>query len=261
MFLIALPLCLDIALASRAPLYSGVVSGVVGGIVVGFLSRSPLSVAGPAAGLTAIVAMAINELNAFDIFLCAVLVAGFFQFLLGILRAGFFSNYFPSNVVEGMLAAIGIIIIMKQIPYMIGFDLKNVDEFMLIHNGILFFKHPLNYIDPGILIIGLLSLAVLILWEQPFMKKFKAIPAALLVVVLGIFINGLFISLDNGLAVVNPSYLVNLPIPDDIRDFFKQFTLPDPTGFKNPQVWQTGFVIAVVASIETLLSIEAIDKL
>ncbi|XCI74690.1 MAG: SulP family inorganic anion transporter [Flavobacteriales bacterium] len=259
--LISMPLCLGIALASGAPLYSGIVSGIVGGIVIGFLSRSPLSVAGPAAGLTAIVAMAITDLKAFDVFLCAVLIAGLFQFLLGILRAGCISSYFPSNVVDGMLAAIGIIIIIKQIPYLIGFDLNDAMELILLETEIISITRAFNYIEPGILIIGFISLAILVIWEQPFMKNLKAIPAALVVVVVGVLTNGLFLLLDNRLTIREMSYFVNLPIARNMGDFLKEFTLPNLAGLKNPYVWQTGFVIAVVASIETLLSIEAIDKL
>lgn len=260
-FLIAIPLCLGIALASGAPLYSGIVSGMVGGIVIGLLSKSPLSVSGPAAGLTAVIALAITDLGSFEVFLCAVILAGAMQFLFGVFRAGFVSSYFPSNVIEGMLAAIGLIIIMKQVPYLLGFDLEKATEFMLLESGFSSIHHSLKHISPGILLIGLISLALLIFWERPFMKKFQAIPAALIVVIFGALMNILFSSFFPFLAIDNPNYMVNLPIAGNIKEFVTQFTLPDFAGFSNPNVWQTALVIALIASIESLLSVEAIDKL
>ncbi len=192
-FLVALPLCLGIALASGAPLFSGIVSGVIGGIVVGFLSNSSLSVTGPAAGLTAIVLTAITDLGGFDIFLVAVILAGLIQIALGFLRAGSFSNYFPTSVIEGMLAAIGIIIILKQIPHAFGHDVDNEGDFFYIeksgHTTFDTLIESINYIHTGALIIALLSLAILITWEKvPALKNIKVVPGALVVVVVKYFI-------------------------------------------------------------------------
>ena len=186
-FLVALPLCLGIALASGAPLFSGIISGVIGGVVVGFLSNSALSVTGPAAGLTAIVLTAISDLGGFDIFLVAVILAGVIQIVFGFLKAGSFSNYFPTSVIEGMLAAIGIIIILKQIPHAFGHDIDNEGDFFFIeksgHTTFDTLIESINYIHTGALIIALLSLAILIIWEKvPFLKKIKVVPGALVVV-------------------------------------------------------------------------------
>lgn len=260
-FLIAIPLCLGIALASGAPLYSGIVSGMVGGIVIGLLSKSPLSVSGPAAGLTAVVALAIVDLGSFEVFLCAVILAGVFQFLLGLFRAGFVSSYFPSNVIEGMLAAIGIIIIMKQLPYLLGFDMEKATEFMLLESGFSSIDHTLKHVNLGVLLIGLISLSLLIFWERPFMKKAQSVPAALVVVIFGGVISTVFSLFFPSLAIDHPDYMVKLPIASGFKEFVGQFTLPDFSGFSNPHVWKIALVIALVASIESLLSVEAIDKL
>jgi MFS superfamily sulfate permease-like transporter len=252
-FLIALPLCLGIAQASGAPLFSGIVAGVIGGIVIGFLSGSQLSVVGPAAGLTAIVIAAITDLGAFDIFLCAVMVSGMIQLLLGFLKAG---------SIEGMLAGIGLTIIIKQVPDAVGFAKDKFatmvdadDGFQMSH-----ISEALNHIEPGAAIIAVVGLAILIMWGTKPFRKLSLIPSGLLVVVLGTVINQLFKS--NGSELyLDSSHLVSLPIASNAQEFLGQFTLPDWSGFANPKVWQTGVVIAVVASIETLLCIEATDKL
>src|SRR5690606_19510910 len=262
-FLVALPLCLGIALASGAPLFSGIVSGVIGGIVVGCLSNSALSVTGPAAGLTAIVLTAITDLGGFDIFLSAVILAGVIQIVLGFLKAGSYSNYFPTSVIEGMLAAIGIIIILKQIPHAFGHDVTNEGDFFFIEKSgnstfdTLF--ESINYIHLGALLISLLSLVILITWDKvPFLKKIKMLPGALVVVVLSIILNEFFIQSGSSLAITTSNHLVNLPSITEIQE---GFALPSLSAFANENVWIVAITIAVVASIETLLCIEATDKL
>lgn len=262
-FLVALPLCLGIALASGAPLFSGIVSGVIGGVVVGFLSNSSLSVTGPAAGLTAIVLTAITDLGGFDIFLVAVILAGLIQIALGFLRAGSFSNYFPTSVIEGMLAAIGIIIILKQIPHAFGHDVDNEGDFFYIeksgHTTFDTLIESINYIHSGALIIALLSLAILITWEKvPALKRIKVVPGALVVVVVSILLNEFFIQSGSSLAIITQNHLVSLPSFTEISN---GFALPNFASLTNKKVWIVAVTIAVVASIETLLCIEATDKL
>ncbi|WP_324069481.1 MAG: SulP family inorganic anion transporter [Flavobacterium sp.] len=262
-FLVALPLCLGIALASGAPLFSGIISGVIGGIVVGFLSNSALSVTGPAAGLTAIVLTAISDLGGFDIFLVAVILAGVIQIVFGFLKAGSFSNYFPTSVIEGMLAAIGIIIILKQIPHAFGHDIDNEGDFFFIeksgHTTFDTLIESINYIHTGALIIALLSLAILFIWEKiPFLKKIKVVPGALVVVVVSILLNEFFIQSDSSLAIVTQNHLVSLPSFTEIRS---GFAMPNFTSLTNEKVWIVAVTIAVIASIETLLCVEATDKL
>lgn len=261
-FLIALPLCLGIAQASGAPLFSGIVAGIVGGIVIGSLSGSQLSVVGPAAGLTAIVLVAIGDLGAFDIFLCAVMVAGLIQVILGFARAGSIANYFPNSVIEGMLAGIGLTIILKQIPEALGYDGAGHERMVDAEDGFTteYITSAFNQIEMGALIISAVGLAILILWTTRPFQKLKLIPSGLIVVILGVVINQLFQSQDSAMYLSN-IHLVNLPIANNINEFFGQFMMPDFAGFANPKVWQTGVVIAVVASIETLLCIEATDKL
>lgn len=262
-FLVALPLCLGIALASGAPLFSGIVSGVIGGIFVGFFSNSALSVTGPAAGLTAIVLTAITDLGGFDIFLVAVILAGLLQIGLGFLRAGSFSNYFPTSVIEGMLAAIGIIIILKQIPHAFGHDVDNEGDFFFIeksgHTTFDTLIESINHIHLGALIIALLSLAILITWDKvPALKKLKVIPGALVVVIVSILLNEFFIQTNSVLAIITENHLVNLPSFTEIKE---GFALPNFGALTNSKVWSVAATIAVVASIETLLCIEATDKL
>lgn len=261
-FLIALPLCLGIAQASGAPLFSGVVAGIVGGIVIGFLSGSQLSVVGPAAGLTAIVLAAINDLGAFDIFLCAVVAAGFFQIILGILKAGSISNYIPSSVIEGMLAGIGLTIIFKQIPDAVGYRKDTTAVMSDADDGFHFdfINNAVHHIELGALMIALIGLAILIMWQTKWFRKVQLIPSGLLVVVLGVVINALLIS--NGSAhALEDTHLVSLPVASSAAEFFGHFTFPNLNGFARMDVWLTGATIAAVASIETLLCIEATDKL
>ena len=265
-FLVALPLCLGIALASGAPLFAGIISGVIGGIVVGALSNSQLSVSGPAAGLTAILLVAISSLGSFNMLLMAVMLAGGLQILLGFAKAGTISNYFPSNVIEGMLTAIGVIIILKQLPHAIGYDADNEGDFFFIekgsgHNTFSSIIDAVNYSHLGAILITLVALAILIAFNKvAFLKNLKVIPGALVAVVAGIIINEIFKATGSKLAI-QQEHLVNLPVPKSLNDFIGQFSNPDFSSITNPKVWVVAFTIAAVASIETLLCIEAADKL
>ncbi|RTY91622.1 SulP family inorganic anion transporter [Flavobacterium sp. RSP46] len=264
-FLVALPLCLGIAMASGAPLFSGIISGIVGGIVVGYLSTSHISVSGPAAGLTAIVLTAITDLGAFDVFLTAVFIAGLIQLVLGFLKAGSISNYFPTNVIEGMLAGIGIIIILKQLPHAFGYDSDFEGDlaFMQKDGGNTFstLLNIFDYIQVGSIIITLISVAVLISWNKvPFLKDLKLVPGALVAVVLGVVLNEIFIRTGSPWAITN-EHLVSLPVPTSLEEFKTIIVTPNFSGISNPKVWIVAFTIAIVASIETLLSIEAADRM
>lgn len=262
-FLVALPLCLGIALASGAPPLSGVISGIVGGLVVGFLSNSNISVSGPAAGLTAIVLTAITDLGAFELFLCAGIIAGLIQLILGFIRAGSISNYFPNNVIEGMLAAIGIIIILKQIPHAMGFDKDYEGHESIFDNGLNFgyFTELFGAIHIGAIIVTLFSVGILIAWDKiPALKRMKMLPGALVAVAAGILLNELF-KLSGSSLAIGTQHLVSLPVPKSLEDFKNLVTMPDFNGFTNPKVWIVGATIAIVASIETLLCIEASDRL
>ncbi|OWK97646.1 SulP family inorganic anion transporter [Kaistella haifensis DSM 19056] len=262
-FLVALPLCLGIALASGAPPLSGIIAGIIGGLVVGFLSNSHISVSGPAAGLTAIVLTAITDLGAFELFLCAGIIAGLLQLILGFLRAGSISNYFPTNVIEGMLAGIGIIIILTQIPHALGYDKDFEGNETLFANGFNpnYFTELFSAIHPGAVIVTLVSVAILIAWDKvPALKKIKMIPGALVAVVAGISLNYIFKITGSSLEI-GPDHLVSLPVPQSVNDFKNMIVFPDLQGFLNPKVWIVGATIAIVASIETLLCIEASDRL
>lgn len=264
-FLVAVPLCLGIALASGAPLFSGIIAGIIGGIVVGALSGSNLGVSGPAAGLAVIVLLAIQELGAFDIFLLAVVIGGAIQLILGFLQAGIIAYYFPSSVIKGMLSGIGIIIILKQIPHAFGYD-KDYEGSVFFnqpdgHNTLSELFYMFDAVTPGAIIITVISMIILILWEQPFMKKiklFKFVQGPLVVVGLGIILN---LILSNTDLALSAEHIVAIPVASDFSDFINQFTLPDFTQWNNPQVWTVAFTIAIVASIETLLCLEATDKL
>ena len=264
-FLVALPLCLGIAMASGAPLFSGIISGVIGGIVVGYLSTSHISVAGPAAGLTAIVLTAISDLGAFDIFLTAVFIAGLLQIVLGFVKAGSISNFFPTNVIEGMLAGIGIIIIMKQLPHAFGYDSDFEGDLSFMQaDGTNTFSSLLgifDHIQLGSILVTSISLIILISWDKlPFLKKLKLVPGALVAVVLGVVLNEIFIASGSSLAIAK-EHLVSLPVPTSLEEFKSIIITPNFAGILNPQVWVVGMTIAIVASIETLLSIEAADRM
>ena len=266
-FLVATPLCLGIALASGAPLFSGVIAGIVGGIVVGALSDSPLGVSGPAAGLAVIVLNAISSLGAYETFLMAVVLAGVIQTILGFLNAGIIGYYFPSSVIKGMLSGIGIIIVLKQIPHAFGYDA--VPEGTLdfeqtdAQNTFSELTNMLDYLQPGAIIITAAALFILILWEQKFMKRirlFQLIQGPLVAVISGILLNAAFQSFAPDLAI-EPSHLVQIPVAEGLNGFLGLFTLPDFTQTINPAVITTAATIAVVASLETLLCVEATDKL
>jgi MFS superfamily sulfate permease-like transporter len=265
-FLVALPLCLGIALASGAPLFSGIVAGIVGGIVAGILSNSQLSVSGPAAGLSAIVLAAIGTLGSFEVFLVAVILAGVLQLLLGLAKAGTISNYFPSNVIEGMLTAIGIIIILKQLPHAIGYDVDNEGDFFFIekgtgHNTFSAIIDAINYAHVGAIMVTLVSLAILIAFQKvAFLKNLKVVPGALIAVIVGILMNEFFKSTGSQFAI-SQEHLVNLPVTSSLSELWNQLPRPDFTAIGRMDVWVTAATIAVVASIETLLCIEASDKL
>lgn len=264
-FLVALPLCLGIALASGAPLFSGIISGIVGGIIVGYLSQSHLSVSGPAAGLTAIVLTAITDLGSFNAFLLAVLLAGLIQLALGFIKAGSISNYFPNNVIEGMLAGIGVIIILKQIPHAFGYDPDfEGDESFFQPDGQNTFSeifNIFNHIQLGSIVIAATSLAILILWNKvDVLKKIKLIPPALVAVIVSILLNEFFIQSGSNLAIVK-EHLVSLPVPTTLEEFKNIIVTPDFTAISNSKVWIVAITIAIVASIETLLCIEASDRM
>lgn len=264
-FLVALPLCLGIAMASGAPLFSGIISGIIGGVVVGYLSQSHISVSGPAAGLTAIVLTAITDFGAFDVFLTSVFIAGLIQLGLGFLKAGSISNYFPTNVIEGMLAGIGVIIILKQLPHAFGYDSDFEGDLAFQQaNGDNTFSYlfdVLNHIQVGSIIITLVSLVILISWDKvSFLKKIKLVPGALVAVVIGITINEIFITSGSNLAI-SAEHLVTLPVPSSFEDLKSIIITPNFSSIINPKVWIVGVTIAIVASIETLLCIEASDRI
>ncbi len=265
-FFVAVPLCLGIALASGAPLFSGIIAGIVGGIIVGVLSGSQLGVSGPAAGLAVIVLAAIQDLGAFEIFLMAVVLAGVFQILLGIAKAGIIGYYFPSAVIKGMLAAIGIIIFLKQIPHAFGYDADFEGDLGFSqadgYNTFSELGHMLGFISPGATLVAAISLAILILWERPFMKRqkvFQTIQGPLVAVGTGIVLTVLLSN--NSYWAIAGEHTVNLPVPDGFSGFLTQFTFPDFSSITNPAVWVVGATMAVVASLETLLCVEATDKL
>lgn len=240
-FLVAVPLCLGIALASGAPLFAGLITGVVGGIFVGLLSGSAISVAGPAAGLTAIVLGSVAALGSYEAFLAAVVLAGLMQLALGFARAGAFSGYLPSSVIEGMLAGIGVIIIIKQLPLAAGWTQGAV--------------------HPGALLVSLASLAVLVAWTKvPALQRLKAIPGPLAAVLAGVAIGELLAASGSSWAL-STAQLVNLPVPSSLADYAALLTRPDFSRFGDPRVWTVAATLAAVASVETLLCVEAADKM
>jgi|APTNR8051073442_1049403.scaffolds.fasta_scaffold00517_20 SulP family sulfate permease len=266
-FFVAIPLCLGIALASGAPLFSGIIAGIVGGIVVGIASGSPLGVSGPAAGLAVIVFTSVAALGSWPAFLLAVVLAGILQLILGFAKAGFIAYFFPSSVIKGMLTGIGLLIILKQIPHALGWDKDAFgDEAFFQADGENTFSAILRAFDaftPGAVLIAIISLAILILWDKVLTKKhriFQLLQGPIVVVILGIVMNSLFQS-----GVLNftlaEDQVVRLPVSSNLWEFFGQFTLPDFSAITNPEVWKVALVLAIVASLETLLSVEATDKL
>jgi MFS superfamily sulfate permease-like transporter len=267
-FLVALPLCLGIAMASGAPLFSGLIAGIVGGIVVGALSKSPLSVSGPAAGLTVIVLNAINTLPSYEAFLLAVCLAGLLQVGLGVVRAGTLGDYVPSYVINGLLSAIGLVLILKQIPHAVGYDgnFEGDEAFMQMDQRNTFstlVDFPMEYFSPLALIISVASLVFLFWWDkrQPKMTNIlRYIPGPLVVVVFGITANLLALQFAPGMAL-GGSHLVGVPVTTSAADFFGQLSFPDVSYLMHSGIWMTAITLALVASIESILSVEAIDKL
>lgn len=265
-FFVALPLCLGIALASGAPLFSGLIAGIVGGVVVGAISGSQVGVSGPAAGLAAIVLAAIAKLGGFENFLVAVVLGGLIQIAFGVLRAGVIGYYFPSSVIKGMLTGIGIIIILKQIPHFFGYDADPEGDFAFRQvDGQNTFSEILNtvaHISPGPTVVAIIALAILILWDTILSKKariFQLIQGPLVAVGVGIVFYG--INKDSKTLGFKVDQLVSVPIPKDTASFFEQFSSPNFGMITNPEVWVVAFTIALVASLETLLCVEATDKL
>jgi len=266
-FLVALPLCLGIALGSGAPLFSGIIAGVVGGIVIGLLSGSSLSISGPAAGLTAIVAVAIGKMPAYEAFLLSVVIAGVLQVILGFLKAGIIGDYIPNSVIRGMLSSIGLVLVLKQFPHLIGYDkdYSGDETFFQIDSSNTFSEliNSVNDITPFALIIGVISMIILVIWDRPQLKKkklFKNLPGPLVVVIAGVLIN-VFFSVPGTRTSLTTTQLVNLPVATDFASFSSFFIFPKWEYLNNVDVWTVGLTIALVASIETLLGIEAIDKL
>lgn len=265
-FLIALPLCLGISLASGAPLFSGIIAGIVGGIVVGLLSGAKVNVSGPAASVALVIFTAIQSFGSFEIVLSAVIIAGVIQIILGFLRAGTIAYFFPSSMIKGILASIGLILIINQIPHAFGYAGKELfgsmeDGFIPgIFAGIL---NIVDYISPGATIITFISLAIIFIWDQPVFKKytfFKFVPSALVAVLASIGINQLFVAYFPELALTD-ARLVQLPAADGLSEFFSFFTFPDFSQITNPELYGVALSIAFIASLESLLSTEAGDKL
>lgn len=270
-FFVALPLCLGIALASGAPLFSGIIAGIIGGIVIGMASRSAIGVSGPAAGLSVIVLNAVTELGSWEIFILAVFLAGVLQLIMGYAKLGVIAYYFPSSVIKGMLTGIGLIIILKQIPHALGYDkdyegsesfkqLNDENTFSAIQTAI---SNTWNLVTPGALLITAVSMFILLLWEMVLTKKhkiFQVIQGPLVVVVTGILFYQLFQSGTSALGF-QKDQLVQLPVTSSLSDFFGQFTTPDFSALTNYKVYVTAVTIAIVASLETLLCVEATDKL
>jgi len=265
-FLIAVPLCLGIALASGAPLFSGMISGIIGGIVVGTLSKSHTSVSGPAAGLAAVVLVAIQTLGSYEAFLLAVVLAGLFQIALGFARAGSIADYFPSSVIKGMLTAIGIIIILKQIPHALGYDhtAEGAESFVENDGSNTFssiWTALTEFIHPGAILVALMAIGIMLVWDKPFIKKrLSSVPGALVAVITAVLLNQLLKSFGDPWAI-RQEHLVSIPIAQSMGEFIGLFTMPDFTQWANPAIYTTAFTLCVVASIETLLSIEAVDRI
>jgi MFS superfamily sulfate permease-like transporter len=265
-FFVALPLCLGIALASGAPLFSGLIAGIIGGIVVGSLSGSKIGVSGPAAGLAAIVLTSIGALGGYENFLVAVVLGGVIQLVFGLLKAGIIGYYFPSSVIKGMLTGIGIIIILKQIPHFFGYDANPEGAWAFIQmdgeNTFSELINMFNYIKPGSALIGLIALGILLLWDKVLSKKgriFQLVQGPLVAVAVGIIFY--VITKSNEAMEITQSHLVTVPIPEDATSFLNQFSYPNFAVISNPEVWIVAFTLALVASLETLLCVEATDKL
>ncbi len=266
-FFVAVPLCLGIALASGAPLFSGIIAGIVGGIIVGIASGSSLGVSGPAAGLAVIVLTSIATLGSWPAFLLAVVIAGIIQLALGFAKAGFIAYFFPSSVIKGMLTGIGLLIILKQIPHALGWDkdAEGDDAFLQADGQNTFseISRAFDFVTPGAVLIAAISLAILILWDKVLVKKhkiFQLIQGPIVVVILGIVMNYLFKAGTLNFSLAEDQ-VVRLPVAHNLTEFFNQFTFPDFSAITNLEVWKIAVVLAIVASLETLLCVEATDKM
>lgn len=266
-FLVALPLCLGIALASNAPLAAGLFAGIIGGIVVGSLSGSSLSVAGPAAGLTVIVVNAIQELGSFQAFTLAVFLSGLIQILFSLFKLGKFGDFFPTSVIKGMLAAIGLLLILKQFPHAIGYDAGFMgDEAFSGKDGsntFTTFFGAIGALHMGAVLISVISIALMLTWDKLAYKGhkfFKLIPGALVAVVLSVAINQILVSSGSALAILD-EHLVTLPFKGGFGEVFAGLSLPDWSFLTNPLVYKVAITIALVGSIESLLSVDAADKI
>lgn len=263
-FLVALPLCLGVALASNAPPFAGILAGIVGGLLVGAISKSQTSVSGPAAGLTAVVAAQIAALGSFQAFLLAVLMAGVLQIGLGVIRAGAIADFVPSSVIKGLLAAIGLILILKQLPHLVGHDANPL--------GLLSFEEPdhentfsglaylVRFFHPGAAAVGGISLLVLVGWDKIKRLKQSLVPAPLIVVLAGIGLS-MLLARSDGRWAIGPTHLVQVPVTESLAGFFGFLQWPDLAALGNSQVFVAAVTIALVASLETLLNLEAVDKL
>lgn len=262
-FLVALPLCLGIALASGAPLMSGIISGIIGGIIIGLMSGSQTSVSGPAAGLAAVVLAAIQQLGSFEVFLFAVILAGLMQLALGIAKMGYIADFFPSNVIKGLLAAIGIVLILKQIPHAIGYDADPEGDFSFINpsgeNTFTGLLNALEYITPGAVIISLISIGILLFWNKTPLKNISFLPPSLVVVIFGIGLSGFFHNIMPSL-VIGQEHMVNIPAID-FSAMGSFFHMPDFSLIARSDIWTVAVTLAIVASLETLLNLEAVDKI
>lgn len=272
-FFVAVPLCLGLAHASGAPLLSGLIAGVIGGILVGILSASPLSVAGPANGLTALTIIGIQEFGTYSALLPAIVMAGLIQIILGLMKAGIVSKYIPNTVINGMLIAIGLILIFKQLPHLLGYDVEvmGVEEFNLTHedisegeieekNTFTTLLHSLSHINPIISAVGLSSLWILFIWDSTIGKKIRIVPGSLIVVVLGAAFLYFYPYIDPS-SNITANHFVSIPELKGFASFWEQTISPNWSVLNNPKIYSFAITIAIIASLETLLSIEAIDKL
>ena len=262
--LVALPLCLGIALASGAPLFAGIIAGVVGGIVAGSISGSPLMVSGPAAGLTAIVASAIMTMGSFDAFLVAVVLGGVLQLGLGVARAGIIGNYFPTAVIRGMLTAIGLTLILKQIPHAVGYDADAMGDLAFLQgnaeNTFSALMRAVSMVELTAVILSVTALAILVVWSQTSLKRMKLLPAPLVAVVLGVVGHQWLATLGPEF-VLDAEHMVALPVPDSVDDLWGLLVFPDWSALMRAQTWTVAITIGIVASLESLLSLEATGRL
>lgn len=256
----ALPLCLGIALASGVPLASGIISGIVGGIIVGIISKSQISVSGPAAGLAAVVLTSITHLGSYEIFIAAVVFAGVLQIVLGVFKGGFIANFIPSNIIKGLLSAIGIILILKQIPHTVGIDKDLISDFSFKQidgkNTLTELMDIFNYFSPGVVLLSVFSIILIVLWEKTSLKKLKILSSSLVVVIFGVLANMIYLNFFPEIAI-KKEHLIKLPDIENISTFI---TAPSFTEILNFDFWFIVFTIAIIASIETLLNLEAIEN-